>query len=443
MRLSGSKLNRGSVLIVVLWASVGLVSITLLFGHSMVMAYRGADNDAAGRQADAAMEGAVRYVETLLADNQTPGTFLDPTSYTCEDVPVGDASFWLLGRSSDNATSAVQAFGIVDEASKLNLNTATLDMLRQLPGMTDELAGAIIDWRDTDDEVTQNGAESETYLARRPAYACKNAPFETVEELALLNGATREVLYGEDANLNGALDPNEDDGSRSEPNDNADGKLDAGVLDYVTVFSREPNKRADGSDRVNINQPGDAVRTLLTETFNESRAQEIIDRLGPGGTYRSVLEWFVQTGMTNDEFAKVQDALTTTAGPYIQGLVNVNTASEAVLACIPGIGTEKASSVVGARLSRSLEDSDMTWIIEVIGQENAIQAGPYITGHSWQVSADIAAVGQHGRGYRRSRFVIDLSTGEPRVIYRQNLSPLGWALSREVRQSLVARRGIR
>jgi DNA uptake protein ComE-like DNA-binding protein len=443
MKLVQQKHSHGSVLIVVLWASVGLVSITLLFGHSMLMAYRGADNDAAGRQADAAIEGAARYVETLLADNETPGTFLDPTTYVSEDLQVGNASFWLLGRSDDYTNNNVPVYGVVDEASKLNLNTATLDMLRQLPGISDELAAAIVDWRDTNDEVSENGAESETYLAKRPAYACKNAPFETVDELALLNGATRVILYGEDANLNGVLDPNEDDGSQSEPSDNSDGKLDAGILDYVTVFTRESNKRADGSDRVNINQPGDALRTLLTESLNESRAQEIIDRLGPGATYRSTLEWFTQSGMTAEEFGKVQDALTTSTEPYIQGLVNVNTASEAVLACIPGIGTDKASTVVGARLNRVEGDSDMTWIVEVIGQESAVQAGPYITGHSWQVSADVAAVGQHGRGYRRSRFVIDVSTGKPRVIYRQTLSPLGWALSREVRQTIAARRELR
>src|SRR6266540_4281702 len=42
----------GSVLIVVLWACLGLVSVTLLFGHSMLLAYRGADNDLSGRQAE-------------------------------------------------------------------------------------------------------------------------------------------------------------------------------------------------------------------------------------------------------------------------------------------------------------------------------------------------------------------------------------------------------
>ena len=49
-------------------------------------------------------------------------------------------------------------FGLVDEGSKLNLNTATAAMLEALPRMTPQLAAAIIDWRDTDSTVSDNGA---------------------------------------------------------------------------------------------------------------------------------------------------------------------------------------------------------------------------------------------------------------------------------------------
>ncbi len=48
----------GSVLVVVLVVCLGLVSLALVLGHSMLMAYRGADNELAGRQADAATLGA-------------------------------------------------------------------------------------------------------------------------------------------------------------------------------------------------------------------------------------------------------------------------------------------------------------------------------------------------------------------------------------------------
>ena len=49
-----------------------------------------------------------------------------------------------------------------------------------------------------------------------------------------------QVLYGEDANLNGILDPNENDGDVLPPTDNADGLLQPGLLEYVTIYSQEP-----------------------------------------------------------------------------------------------------------------------------------------------------------------------------------------------------------
>jgi len=52
----------------------------------------------------------------------------------------------------------------------------------------------------------------------------------------------------------------------------------------------------------------------------------------------------------------------------------------------------------------------------------------YITTQSFQFTADIAAVGPFGRGYRRVKFVFDISEGAPKIIYRQDLSRLGWAL---------------
>ena len=41
-------LNRGGILIVVLWLAIGLTSTALLFGHAMIMEYRAADNIWAG-----------------------------------------------------------------------------------------------------------------------------------------------------------------------------------------------------------------------------------------------------------------------------------------------------------------------------------------------------------------------------------------------------------
>jgi len=74
---------------------------------------------------------------------------------------------------------------------------------------------------------------------------------------------------------------------------------------------------------------------------------------------------------------------------------------------------------------------------DVAAALDALQAIDYITVHSYQFSADIAALGPYGRGYRRVRYVFDTSSGTPRILYRQDLSHLGWALGKYVRQDWV------
>ena len=146
--------------------------------------------------------------------------------------------------------------------------------------------------------------------------------------------------------------------------------------------------------------------------------------------------------MTADEFGQVEGEITASTGRYVEGLVNVNTASEAVLACIPGIGTEKAPSLVARRRSNSRQVNSVAWVKDILSQAQMIQAGRYLTGQSYQFSADIAAVGHHGRGYQRTRFVFDMSEGAPKMLYRQDLTGLGWALGSKARQDVQLARNL-
>ena len=427
--------QRGSVLIIVMWVAFGLVSVALYFAHSMSFELRASDNRTASLEAEQAIEGATRYVNYVLTNLGTNGAVPDPLLYQREAVPVGQARFWLIGRDYQQQNPNEPFFSLVDEASKLNLNTATIEMLEALPRMTPELAAAIIDWRDADSNVTQGGAESPTYNRLQPAYNCKNAPFETVDELRLVYGATLDILYGEDANLNGLLDPNENDGPQTLPDDNRDGRLDHGIFEYLTVYSRQPN-----AARTNV-AVAQQLRSLLQQTFSAARASQIQAQLGGGGpgggTIRSVLEFYVKSGMTADEFSQISTLITATNGQSIQGLVNVNTATAEVLACIPGIGTDKAQSLVAYRQSNPDKLNSIAWVKDALDRSSAIQAGPYLTGESYQFTADIAAVGHFGRGYSRIRFVFDTSEGTPKIRYRQDLTRLGWALGNTTRKKLL------
>ena len=442
-KILGVPAQNGSVLIIVMWVAFGLVSLAIYFANSMSFELHAGENRVVAMQADEAIEAAAVYVSNVLATAEQVGFLPDPQLFQSEAVEVGNSRFWLIGSNTNDSQNGPteMTFGLVDESSKINLNSANAEVLQLLPNMTAELAGAIVDWADADSTVSPGGAESETYSRLRPAYLCKNAPFETVDELRLVSGMNLKILFGEDANLNGILDANENDSDALPPSDNRDGRLDAGLLNFVTVSSREPNTTTNGGTKINITLPNrqplsSPLFSLLQTNFGTARATQIMGLVGPAAT--SPLDFFVRGKLSQEDFAKIADQLTRTNGAYVEGLININTASKAVLACIPGIGLDKASSVIAYRQSNPDKLATVAWLVETIEPKNATLAGPYVTVHSYQFTADVAAVGENGRGFRRVKFIFDTSDGTPKIIYRQDLTHLGWALGSQTRRQLLA-----
>ncbi|MGH7967875.1 MAG: hypothetical protein ACREIC_04020, partial [Limisphaerales bacterium] len=174
-----------SVLIIVLWIAFGLVSLALYFADSMNFEFRAAENRVAAQAADQAIDGAARYVNYILdtqIQNGSNGFLPILLENQCSAVPVGDAHFWLIGRDTNNLTGpGTVCFGLVDEASKLNVNYAPSNALLWLPRMTLDMTQAILDWRSTN----ASGPTVLFYQMQQPPYQCKSDPFETVDELRL------------------------------------------------------------------------------------------------------------------------------------------------------------------------------------------------------------------------------------------------------------------
>jgi type II secretory pathway component PulK len=178
-------------------------------------------------------------------------------------------------------------FGLTDESSKLNLNTATEQQLMVLMQAAvgeneeidpQEIVDAILDWRDQDSTPrgTQTDTEGEFYREANPRpYEVKNGPFDTVEELLLVKGVTPQILYGEDFDRNGLLTLNEDDEDETFPVDNMDGSLNRGLYPYLTVQSYESNVTLENRPRVYLLSNEAALRTELSYVFEDE--PEIID----------------------------------------------------------------------------------------------------------------------------------------------------------------------
>lgn len=456
---SASKATRGSVLIIVMWICLGLVALTLYFANSMNSELRAAENRSAEVAARQAIAAGTRYAASVLTQYAVGGALPNIEDYRSEAVPVGEegARFWFIGRSYDVLPSQQLSnepyFALVDEASKLNLNTVTSAMLQALPlpDMTPEFADMIVAWRSAN---SQNAALAENYYSQlTPPRHNKGSAYETVDELRLINGAMLELILGEDTNRNGVLDANEDDSDASAPRDDQNGQLLAGLLEYVTVYSREPATSASGARRINVTtlttqQTRQQLQTRLTQRgISAARAAQIMARLpfsttnpGQNRALTSVADFMVTTQMTAAEWVLVHTDLTATTATngIAQGLVNVNTASVAVLSAIPGIGPENAAALVTYRAANPDQLTSFAWLTQVLSSGSIRTAGRYITGQSYQFSADIAGVGAHGRGYSRAKVIFDLSTGQPRIVNRQDYTHFGWALGAATRRILSA-----
>jgi type II secretory pathway component PulK len=440
--------QRGSVLIIVLWVAIGLVSIALYFANTMTYELRASDNRVSGLVADQAIEGAARYVAYALQNFATNGAVPDNTQFKCAAVPVGDAKFWLIGRDPSGTPATEPYYGLVDEGGKLNLNNANTNVLSYLPGMTMDFANAIKDWSGT------NGVVSLDYATL--GYLPKNAPLETVDELRLVYGATVDLLAGEDVNRNGVLDTNEKDL-------NSNGELDPGLFEYVTVYTREPNFHADGSSLTNVNSTTQSQFSSLFQSAGTSSAtsmaQSIYRSIHPDpnnprtvNNCNGLLDFALRcksAGMSSDDFNKIASNVTTSTNTYFRGRVNVNTACADVLtALFMGRNVDEqtanaaAQTLITYRQQNPNNLNSVAWIIDALGNNSpvvqALTRGDYVTTHSFQFTADIAAVGPFGRGYRRVKFIFDMSDGAPKILYRQDLSRLGWALGEKARQTLVA-----
>ena len=444
--------ERGSVLIIVLWVAFGLVSLAIYFANSSSLELRAADNRVAALEAEQAIAGAARYISNALANVTEPGVPPDSATLKVEAIQIGTARFWLIGQPLDEEDDLEVTFGLVDEGAKLNLNTATAAMLAKLPRMSAELAAAVVDWRDEDSNPSENGAEDELYARLNPPYRCKNAPFESIEELRLVYGFTQDILYDEDANMNAVLDRNEDDENATAPNDNHDGKLDRGVLAYVTVHSKQPNTRTNGDAKINIaTVDAQGLTRLMTELgISAERVPQVLLRFStsapPGGTNQpppfgnntngSVLQFYVRSGLTAEEFHLIENDVTTSTNALLEGLVNVNTATATVLACLPGLDAEKADALIATRSGTDTQHS-IAWLKDALEAQVAEQVGPFITGRSYVHTADIAALGHHGRGYSRVKFIFDTTEGGAKIRQRLDLTHLGWALGLEVRRQIA------
>jgi general secretion pathway protein K len=195
------------------------------FAYRVRLNYKATSYQAREQELRYLSRGAVTQALLVLeADNNEFDAFTESWHLPLQ----GGASDWLKDPSLQYCRHPTVRCTVIDEESKVNVNTVDSGVLTAL-GIDPDVVSAILDWKDENDEVTwPGGAESEYYLRRSPPYRCKNKPFELLQELLLVKGVGPELFQGEDTNGNGKLDEGGDL--------NGDGEIHPGLCDLLTVY---------------------------------------------------------------------------------------------------------------------------------------------------------------------------------------------------------------
>ena len=400
-----------------------------------------------------------------------------------------------MGLEDESTRLNLNALLLVDQVQEDGGRT----LLMQLPGMTEDVADSIMDWIDEDDETREFGAEVDYYSALEPAYAPKNGPFGAIEELLLVRGVLPEMLYGLDTNQNGIMEPHEQNGgggaattsSQSAlPVDAAAGSLDRGWAGYLTLYSQESNLNSQGLPRIDVN--GDDLQALfdeLNEVFAEQVAtfivayrlfgpyleeggetanvsadeldltqeaqfpiSQVLDLIGvrvqvtksagaDGGGERVLLAaaFPEDIGEMNRYLPSMMDDLTVNPSDVIPGRINVNQASQAILAGIPGMTEEIVNQILELRSQEPTDDDDPsrdheTWLLmqAIVTLDEMKTLMPFVNTGGDVYRAQIVGYFEDGGASARAEVVIDATPALPRVVFWRDISHLGRGYPLEV-----------
>jgi hypothetical protein len=343
-------------------------------------------------------------------------------------------------------------YGLDDAASRISLRQTTIDQLAKLPRVTPDLArtlraatappttgspvSAVSDGSDGSDGSVRSVGSVGSASSAPSEPASPPPPIHTLEDLLQLPGITPALLLGEDLNQNGRLEASEDL--------NQDGTLDRGLAQYLTLDSFDPDLTREGRRRTRLNDPSDPLPAIdLPPAFtnyleavraSKTRIEHPADLLDATSKVKDAqgAEVAIPSGISKDELPLVLEHFTARSSDKPEpGLINLNTASAAVLATIPGIDESLAESIVSSRTSLSPDRRRTTaWLVQegTVTPEAFKSIAPHLTARSHQFHCRVAGYGLPSGRFRVLEVHIDTSSGRPEVTHLRDVTRLGFPL---------------
>jgi type II secretory pathway component PulK len=204
VNIAGLSFRKASILIIVLWVLCLLSTFAVVLGYGvrqkLSLVSRLEERDKLHYIAEAGVKKAIAELknEPLKSYDAFRDTWgNNPAAFS--NIAVGDAEAIVSYEYFDDAAKVARIqYGLIDEERKININKVEPEILERLFRIVlkmeeqgaKELAAAIVDWRDSDDESTNalSSTEDSYYMNLGHAYEAKDADFQAIEEILLVKG---------------------------------------------------------------------------------------------------------------------------------------------------------------------------------------------------------------------------------------------------------------
>ena len=371
----------GIALLGVLWTVVLLCAVVYGLLYSTQIDLRVAKNFGDRKQAYYLAVSGIEKAKALIHDDieerkkvgTTYRSTLRSDDQSFRDVKFGRGLYRVFRTGDTENGEEDIVYGLDDEESRLSVNAASAEELAKIRGIEPDIAAAIVDWRDGDEEVTAQGAEQSYYASLANPYEMRNGAIETVRELLMVRGVTSERLLREDANASGVLDAEEMDRGESPPNDNGDRRLDRGWSKYLSLHAQGIDRNAQDRARINLQSATEdelsqiegissSIAAAIVAHRGNNQLESLADLLevrqpnpnansdGNEGEGNQNQNQTTGAPLISEALLKsIADKVTINTGSELPGVVNVNTASVDVLRCLPGVSDQMAQDIINER----------------------------------------------------------------------------------------------
>lgn len=192
--------NRGSILILVLWSLFFLTLLVVGLSHRVEGDINLARHIKSNTKMKMFAKAGIKMAMWKVSNDPTAEYDILNEAWHQDDAlfkkrPLDDGYYSVYPRLG------LERFGLEDEEAKININTASLDILKRLFEYAGEvtseqalsLAASVLDWRDHDSNARLGGAEDSFYGYLNPPYPCKDKDFQALEELLAVKGFDIEL----------------------------------------------------------------------------------------------------------------------------------------------------------------------------------------------------------------------------------------------------------